>query len=181
MIRFDHGVPQSIWYSQHEYGEAFTYEAVKKVGMRPIAFSAKGSHANYAVARDHDLHAISKLTSLRHLLRSNTALGDEIPEKMAFDHTSHGPLWDPLLSAYFYTFSTETKKFTAAKDGTPVSYLYFQGQWGDQEYPDEHPGQQSFERHHKWMGGPRGPLDKHLDREPVCLPTKAECIIKSSL
>jgi hypothetical protein len=60
MIRFDHGLPQSIWYSQHEYGEAFTYDAVQKVGKRPIAFSAKGSHANYAVAGKHDLHDISK-------------------------------------------------------------------------------------------------------------------------
>jgi hypothetical protein len=59
MIRFDHGEPKSIWYSQHAYGEAFTYEAVEKSEKRPIAYSAKGSHANYAVAGKHDLHATS--------------------------------------------------------------------------------------------------------------------------
>jgi hypothetical protein len=56
MLRFENGIPKAVWYSQHEYGEAFTYEAVQKVGTRPIAYSAKGSHANYATAASHDLH-----------------------------------------------------------------------------------------------------------------------------
>jgi hypothetical protein len=56
MIRFKNGEPQAIWYSQHEYGQAFTYDAVHKIGQRPIGFSAKGSHANYAVSGSHDLH-----------------------------------------------------------------------------------------------------------------------------
>ena len=59
MVRFRDGIPTAVWYSQHEYGEAFTYEAVRKAGLRPICFSAKGSHANYAVAGKHDLHKIS--------------------------------------------------------------------------------------------------------------------------
>lgn len=59
MIRFKDGEPQAIWYSQHEYGEAFTYDAVHKIGKRPIGFSAKGSHANYAVSGSHDLHELS--------------------------------------------------------------------------------------------------------------------------
>ena len=50
MIRFKNGVPQAIWYSQHAYGEAFTYDAVEKQGVRPVAYSAKGSHANYATS-----------------------------------------------------------------------------------------------------------------------------------
>lgn len=48
MIRFEDGVPQAIWYSQHSYGQAFTYSAVEKQGVRPITYSAKGSHASYA-------------------------------------------------------------------------------------------------------------------------------------
>lgn len=58
MIRFKNGEPQAIWYSQHEYGAAFTYDAVNKIGKRPIGFSAKGSHANYAVSGAHDLHEL---------------------------------------------------------------------------------------------------------------------------
>lgn len=49
MIRFDNGVPQALWYSQHAGGEAFTYDATEKQGKRPIAYSANGSHAVYAV------------------------------------------------------------------------------------------------------------------------------------
>lgn len=63
MIRFKNGEPQAIWYSQHEYGQAFTYDAVHKIGKRPIGFSAKGSHANYAVSGSHDLHEQSEFHS----------------------------------------------------------------------------------------------------------------------
>lgn len=48
MIRFKDGTPQAVWYSQHAFGEAFTYDAVEKIGVRPVGYSAKGSHANYA-------------------------------------------------------------------------------------------------------------------------------------
>ena len=65
MIRFEKGQPKSIWYSQHEYGEAYTYDAVEKIGKRPVVYSAKGSHANYVVAGKHDLHENSK--ELHHL------------------------------------------------------------------------------------------------------------------
>ena len=99
---------------------------------------------------------------------------------MVYDVTSNGPLWDPTLSAYYYTFSADTKKFTSVKDA-PVNYLYFQGQWGDQEYGDDHPGQLKFMDYHKWTSGPTGPFDKHLDREEVCLPVMSECTIKSSV
>lgn len=56
MIRFKAGKPVAVWYSQHEYGGAYSYEAVRKVNSRPVAFSAKGSHANYPSAGSHDLH-----------------------------------------------------------------------------------------------------------------------------
>jgi hypothetical protein len=60
MVRFENGVPKAVWYSQHEYGEAYSYDAVPKAGKRPLAFSARGSHANYVKAGSHDLHAGSK-------------------------------------------------------------------------------------------------------------------------
>lgn len=48
MIRFSNGTPQSIWYSQHSSGQAFTYHAVEKQCRRPISYSANGTHASYA-------------------------------------------------------------------------------------------------------------------------------------
>ncbi|KAK6495996.1 hypothetical protein TWF481_002025 [Arthrobotrys musiformis] len=43
MVRFQNGVPSALWYSQHADGQAFTYEAVEKLGKRPIGYSAKGA------------------------------------------------------------------------------------------------------------------------------------------
>jgi hypothetical protein len=49
MIRFDNGEPQALWYSQHAGGEAFTYNATLKINERPVAYSGRGTHANYAI------------------------------------------------------------------------------------------------------------------------------------
>ena len=49
-ILFENGVPQSVWFSQHSSGEAFTYDCVEKQGDRPVAYSAAGTHANYAIS-----------------------------------------------------------------------------------------------------------------------------------
>ncbi|CZR62114.1 related to VPS62 Vacuolar Protein Sorting [Phialocephala subalpina] len=150
MVRFKDGEPQAVWFSQHDYGEAYTYSTVQKIGNRPVAFSARGSHANYAIAKNHDLH-------------------------------EYRPLWDPTLSANYYTFSTSDSKFTPAIKDTPVNYLYFEGMWGDAERPADMEGQENFHGFKKWTGGPRGPLDKHLDRKDVCLPNRPTCEIKTSL
>lgn len=75
MVRFKDGQPTAVWFSQHEYGEAYSYSAVQKVGKRPVAYSAKGSHANYAKAASLDLHNFSKCNSILptwYLLKSNT-------------------------------------------------------------------------------------------------------------
>lgn len=50
MVRFDNGMPQALWYSQHASGQAFTYDATEKKGQRPIGYSGNGTHAVYAIA-----------------------------------------------------------------------------------------------------------------------------------
>lgn len=60
MVRFVDGTPQAVWFSQHDYGTAISYAAVHKIGKRPVAFSAKGSHANYLTGEAHDLSHSSK-------------------------------------------------------------------------------------------------------------------------
>jgi hypothetical protein len=50
MIRFVNGEPKEMWYSQHASGQAFTYGAVEKKDKRPYVYSAKGTHANYAIS-----------------------------------------------------------------------------------------------------------------------------------
>jgi Vacuolar protein sorting-associated protein 62 len=47
MIRFQDGIPQAVYFSQHASSESFTYAAVEKMGKRPVAYVAKGSHAVY--------------------------------------------------------------------------------------------------------------------------------------
>lgn len=156
MVRFQNGTPTAVWYSQHEFGFAFTYSAVQKIGKRPVSFSAKGSHANYAVA------------------------DGLIPAHIVYDRTQQGKLWDPTLSAYYYTYETEKKEFTPAVEGTPVNYLYFEGKWGDDQFPQSKKGQEEFYGYVKWIPGPQGPWFKHLDRPEVCLPGR-ECIVKDTL
>lgn len=50
MIRFQNGAPQAVYFSQHAAGEAFTYKAVEKMGVRPVVYVGKGSHAVYGTA-----------------------------------------------------------------------------------------------------------------------------------
>ncbi|XMA19656.1 hypothetical protein WAI453_012447 [Rhynchosporium graminicola] len=164
MIRFQNGTPTAVWYSQHEFGLALTYPAVEKIGKRPVSYSAKGSHANYAVPGNLDLHDTNGL----------------IPAHIVYDRTSRGKLWDPSLSAYYYTYSVPNKTFTAAINDTPVNYLYYQGRWGDDQLPLEQHGQEDFHKFMKWVAGPLGPWFKDLNRRDVCLSGK-ECVVEDSL
>ncbi|KAG6128013.1 hypothetical protein E4U28_008431, partial [Claviceps purpurea] len=49
MVRFHHGKPTGIYYSQHEDGAAYSWTNSKLSlqDERPLVFSAYGSHANY--------------------------------------------------------------------------------------------------------------------------------------
>ena len=192
MVRFQDGVPQALWYSQHSGGQSFTYKAVQKdaAGLRPIVYSARGSHANYGLPGPHDYTI------------SNVIPGINLPGVgLITDHTGAGALWDPIKSAYWYTFSGPTPEtqdssptrfdskvgtFTPYDESTsPVGWLYFQGKWGDQQLPKEDKRQKQFFGQWKFTGGPTGPAYKNLVRRnvwpggtgalsPILLPREAE-------
>ncbi|KAL2065639.1 hypothetical protein VTL71DRAFT_3309 [Oculimacula yallundae] len=165
MIRFHNGTPQAMWFSQHNNGQAFTYEAVEKHGLRPISYSAKGSHANYGVAGTHD-HTIPDLN---------------LPAGFIQDYTSKGLLWDPTLSAYFYNYSGIDNAFESI-NGSPVGAMYYRGRWGDQQYPDDDPKQPPpFFGFRKFVSGPTGPWDKHLNRTKICPDNGILCIVRETL
>lgn len=153
MVRFVNGTPTALWYSQHSYGQAFTYDAVEKEGIRPVAYSARGSHANYGMPGLHD-HSIPD---------------HNLPSGFLIDHTSKGRIWDPILNAYFYTFDPTTKSFTSVGEReSPLGFMYFTGQWGDEQYPREDPRQDIFLGFYKYVSGPTGPRDKDLNRTEMC-------------
>ncbi|KAI9757382.1 MAG: hypothetical protein M4579_003496 [Chaenotheca gracillima] len=162
MIRFKNGKPQTVWYSQHNNGEAFTYAAVEKQGQRPVAYSAQGSHAVYATTGTHD-HTIPDLN---------------LPVGFAEDHCDKGKLWDPTLSAYMYSFDASSSSFTPAAGSNPVGFLNYNGKWGDQQYPDSDSRQKKFFGNGKYTGGPTGPKDKQLNRTNVCPDNNLPCIIR---
>lgn len=62
-----------------------------------MGYSANGTHANYAINGTHD-HTIPNLN---------------LPEGPIEDYTDNGPLWDPTLSAYYYTYDATTQTFAA--------------------------------------------------------------------
>jgi len=165
MIRFVNGTPTEVWFSQHGNGEAFTYKAVEKKGVRPFAYSALGSHANYAIAGTHD-HTIPDLN---------------LPAGFLQDYTSQGMLWDPTLNAYFYSYDAKTSSFTAADEKSPVGFMNYRGKWGDQQYPDKDERQKIFFGFRKFVSGPTGPWSKQLNRTKVCPENGIPCIVRDAL
>ncbi|KAJ5918271.1 hypothetical protein N7454_010646 [Penicillium verhagenii] len=149
MIRFANGTPQAMWFSQHASGQAFTYNALEKKGLRPYSYSANGTHANYAIVGQHD----------------HTIPGFNLPVGLLLDYTDKGILWDPTLNAYAYTYDPTTGTF-ASDSATryPVSWLNFNGRWGDAQPV----GEPSIFGEAKYVAGPDGPKFKTLDRKTVC-------------
>lgn len=124
-IRFSTaGVPQDVYYSAHSSGTAYTYSAVQKVGVRPVVYSAAGSHANYATAGTQKIYPI---------------VGDIVT-----DTTDAGTYWDVTQNyrGYYYNNATGVVTDAGAADigGTEqaaetVDWLYWGGMWGDEQYP----------------------------------------------
>ncbi|KAL5392811.1 hypothetical protein DPSP01_000509 [Paraphaeosphaeria sporulosa] len=157
LVRFEHGVPTAMWFSQHANGEAFAWGTVLKdgaTGTRPVVYAANGSHALYATPGTHD-HTLPNLNLPTPLL--------------LVDETDPGPLYDPLLSAYYYAYTPSSRSFTplAPTPDAPTGWLYYKGRWGDEEYPKDDKRQHDLLGNKKFVGGPTGPADKQLDRKEM--------------
>jgi len=164
MIRFVDGVPKEMWFSQHGSGQAFKFDILEKQGVRSVAYSARGSHANYAISGEHD-HVIGGF---------NPNLG------ILIDYTSRGTLWDPTLSAYFYNYDGNNRDFSSVDSTSPLGAMNYRGKWGDEEYPDSDPRQERFwpplVTFRRYSSGPTGPWTKGLNRTKTC-PRSQRCFV----
>ncbi|KAJ4367962.1 hypothetical protein N0V86_009803 [Didymella sp. IMI 355093] len=159
MIRFKGGRPRKAWLSQHANGEAYTFDALEKDSNgRPLLYIAKGSHAIYARQGDID-HTIPNFnTNLPFLL---------------VDQCKAGPRFDPLLSSYVYAYDRTFRDAVPGQfkglntSSLQTGWLFFEGHWGDQEYPASDKRQKSLVGFLKYVDGPTGPTSKQLDRKRV--------------
>ncbi|KAJ0165289.1 putative vacuolar protein sorting-associated protein TDA6 [Colletotrichum tanaceti] len=185
MMRFENGEPRGIFFSEHEGGQAYTYNAVEKRGVRPVIYSAVGSHAMYAQAGDHPY---------------------VLPFSMLKDVTDKGPLWDPAKNAYSYWYdyvqdvdedldldlddkvdvaSGHRKDDpaslvpTAENPDAPTSWFHYAGPWGDKLYSLADIRQWRLFAQYHYVSGPLGPKFKRLDREKLCITSR--CRILDSL
>ncbi|KAF1356797.1 hypothetical protein BDV97DRAFT_17899 [Delphinella strobiligena] len=161
VVRFHHGVPKAVFLSEHNFGEAYSYKAVEKIGSRPVIYSAVGSHAMYATSGIHPY---------------------VLPWGLLHDETDKGPLWDPLLNhhAFVYNYTTGTLQSSTQTPRAPVSWFNFGGHWGDKFYPLSDPRQYRFAGQYHYVNGPYGPKFKNLGRKKICQ-GNGKCVLKDWL
>ncbi|CBF79414.1 hypothetical protein AN7454.2 [Aspergillus nidulans FGSC A4] len=160
LVRFHHGIPKALFFSAHSGGEAYSYEALEKIGRRPVIYSATGTHAMYATPGVHSYI---------------------LPWGLLHDQTDRGPLWDPLLNSHMYTYDhvSDTLRASTLSPTAPTEWFYFNGHWGDKFYPLGDHRQYRFAGQYHYVNGPLGPRFKHLNRRKVCqTPDEEPCIIK---
>jgi len=169
MIRFESGVPRAMFFSEHEGGQAYAWQAVEKRGnatqiQRPVIYSAVGSHAMYAMPGDHPY---------------------VLPFNMLRDQTDRGPLWDPSKNfrSYWYDYladgDSEGLEPTEENSDAPVSWFHYRGQWGDKLYGLNDERQWRLFGQYHYVTGPQGPKFKSLGRRKVC--QKPKCRILHSI
>jgi hypothetical protein len=104
---------------------------------------------------------------------------DHIHDEVLIDYCDAGPLWDPILSAYFYHLDPTsftltrltTSESSSSNNSSPTddltSFFYYNGLWGDAKYPDSHPLQKTVPYFglKRFVSGPKGPAVKHLLRK----------------
>lgn len=130
-----------------------------------ITYIARGTHANYGTPGTHD----------------HTIPGLNLPAGPLEDFTSQGPLWDPTLNTYTFSFNPASSTLTPYDPATPSSWIRFSGQWGDQQLPDDAKGQYVIFGQAKFVGGPTGPAAKDLGRSNVCPGSVSPCVVRPVL
>lgn len=160
-IRFHHGVPKAVFFSEHNFGSAYSYKAVEKIGERPIVYSATGTHAMYAMPGTHAYI---------------------LPWGLLHDETDRGPLWDPALNVHAYTYDhlNDTLRSSQLTPKAPTEWFHFNGHWGDKFYPLGDKRQYRIAGQYHYVNGPLGPKFKNLGRRSIC-PDGAPCVIKNWL
>ena len=160
MIRFHHGEPKAVFFSEHNFGSAYSYEAVEKLGKRPVIYSATGTHAMYATPGLHPY---------------------VLPWGILHDQTDRGPLWDPALNSHAFTYNVKNETLRASNltPHAPTGWFHFAGRWGDKFYPLGDKRQYRFLGQYHYVSGPFGPKFKNLGRKKICQgPASAPCVIK---
>ncbi|KAH6644399.1 hypothetical protein C7974DRAFT_383474 [Boeremia exigua] len=160
-VRFHNGVPKAVFFSEHAFGEAYTWDAVEKMGKRPVGFSATGTHAMYGTAGTHPY---------------------VLPGGILHDVTDRGPLWDPTMNMYSYTYDYQRDHLATSNltPEAPIGFFYFAGHWGDKFYPLSDPRQYRFLGQYHYVNGPLGPRFKNLGRQQICQ-GNGDCILKDTL
>ena len=166
-VRFEHGVPRGVFFSEHEGGQAHAWEAVEKRGNRPVVYSAVGSHAMYPLPGLHPY---------------------VLPFRMLRDVTDKGPIWDPALNNYAYHYDPSLEAYAhdsgddagdeddqprslipaTSNPDAPTSWFHFRGFWGDEVYSLADPRQWRFFGQYHYVTGPDGPKSKNLNRSFLC-------------
>ena len=181
LIRFKHGKPKLVFFSEHNFGQAYTYNAVEKIGKRvsscfllfdsdvlltqpqPVVYSATGTHAMYATPGSHPYI---------------------LPLGILHDETDRGPLWDPALNSHMYTYNhlNDVLHPSNITPSAPTEWFYFGGKWGDKFYPLDDDRQYGILGEYHYVSGPLGPRFKHLGRRKVCQGRYTDpCVIKDRL
>ncbi|KAK8084821.1 hypothetical protein PG997_006092 [Apiospora hydei] len=163
MIRFEHGMPRGVFFSEHEGGQAYAWHAVEKRQnetsqvQRPVIYSAVGSHAMYATPGDHPY---------------------VLPFNLLKDQTDRGPLWDPArnIRSYWYDYTKEGEEDdtlglepTKENPDEPTNWFHYEGPWGDKLYGLDDTRQYRLFGQYHYVTGPTGPKHKNLGREKMCL------------
>lgn len=177
LVRFYKGEPIIVWMSAHGGGQAYYYHNLEKYESNPnhpVIFSARGTHANYVSVGQHP---------------------HDLPYAILSDFTDRGDLWNPTKNYLSYTYDgckvhpgkTNRNPHHVGREIEYHNWLRFNGHWGDKQLADDDNRQRYlFIGGHKYINGPKGPLEKNLLRLKPCERHKwwnfwAGCSVRKSI